>query len=166
MGQRLKIGVTGHQHFEPRVCDWISANIDDLIAKTDIECGITSLARGADQLFAERLHHYNLSYIAIIPCLNYIDTFNNLEDRDNFQNLLATSRYQETLHYDKPSEPAFWAAGKRVVILSDIIVAVWNGLSAKGLGGTADVVKFALENGKKVIHLNTLYIRFFSANLR
>jgi len=155
MTQGLKIGITGHQDFEPKIRRWISANIEDLIANGGIEYGITSLARGADQLFAKLLHHHNLSYITIIPCLNYIETFNNLDDRNDFQNLLATSLSQETLNFEKPSESAFWAAGKRVVLLSDLMVAVWNGLPSKGLGGTGDVVDFALKSGKKVIHLNT-----------
>jgi hypothetical protein len=34
-------------------------------------------------------------------------------------------------------------AGEKVVDLSDTLLAVWDGLPAKGYGGTADVVTYA-----------------------
>jgi hypothetical protein len=52
--------------------------------------------------------------------------------------------------YSAPGEEAFWAAGKRVVELSDEIFAVWDGRKAGGLGGTADVVAFARKKGVPV----------------
>jgi len=56
--------------------------------------------------------------------------------------------------FDDPSETAFWEAGKRVVETSDYMIAVWNGLPAKGLGGTADIVRFCVTSGKRVVHVN------------
>jgi len=53
-------------------------------------------------------------------------------------------------------EEAFLAAGKRVVDLSDIVIAVRDGEPAKGKGGTADSVAYALSTGAPVIHLNPL----------
>lgn len=41
----------------------------------------------------------------------------------------------------------FWAAGQRIVGLADVLLAVWDGSSSRGLGGTADVVAFAAECG-------------------
>ncbi|MCA1708813.1 MAG: hypothetical protein LC808_38260, partial [Actinobacteria bacterium] len=53
--------------------------------------------------------------------------------------------------YDSPSEDAFFAAGRRVVDLSDVVVAVWDGMEAKGKGGTGDVVTYARDNGIPVV---------------
>jgi len=36
-------------------------------------------------------------------------------------------------------EDAYMAAGRRVVDLSDVMIAVWNAKPAKGKGGTADI---------------------------
>jgi hypothetical protein len=37
---------------------------------------------------------------------------------------------------------------------SDLLVAVWDGLPARGLGGTADVVQVALAEQRRVVHVN------------
>jgi hypothetical protein len=49
---------------------------------------------------------------------------------------------------------SYLAAGKRVVDMSDVMVAIWNGKPAEGLGGTADIVQYALAQKKPVIHIN------------
>ena len=43
-----------------------------------------------------------------------------------------------------------WAAGKAIAERSDLVLAVWDGRPAGGLGGTADVVKYARERGTTV----------------
>jgi hypothetical protein len=58
------------------------------------------------------------------------------------------------LPFTVPSEEAFYEAGKRVVQISDLMIAVWNGKPAAGLGGTADIVKYSLASGKPVVHLH------------
>lgn len=153
---KIRVGITGHQNIEPEPLVWVSKTLQSMIIKGDIKYGITSLAVGADQLFANLLHQYDVPCQAIIPCKNYIQTFKDSRDKEAYQNLLSISVSREILNFEYPSEEAFWAAGKRVVQLADVVVAVWNGQPAKGLGGTADVVKFALENGKDVSHLNVL----------
>ncbi|WP_237707452.1 hypothetical protein [Serinicoccus profundi] len=72
------------------------------------------------------------------------------EDRHRFQQLLAAATKVEQLNYRQPSEDAYLAAGRRVVDLCDVLVAVWDGLPAQGKGGTADVVEYAREVGKPV----------------
>src|SRR5260221_12639223 len=49
---------------------------------------------------------------------------------------------------------AYLAAGKLIVELCDVLVAVWDGEPAAGKGGTADVVAVALASGRPVIWLN------------
>jgi hypothetical protein len=53
----------------------------------------------------------------------------------------------EVLDTPGTDEDAYLAAGQRVVDLSDIVLAVWNGNPAKGKGGTADVVAYAIHRG-------------------
>ena len=45
----------------------------------------------------------------------------------------------------------------RVVELSDIVLAVWNGKPAKGKGGTADVVAYAIRRGVPLIHIDSAW---------
>ena len=53
-------------------------------------------------------------------------------------------------------EKSYLEAGKRLVNESDTLVAVWDGKTAKGPGGTGDIVAYALKSGKKVIHINPI----------
>lgn len=155
----MKVGITGHQNLDDKVKAWVSHEFLELVRNGRITYGLTSLAKGADQLFAQQLHEHEIPYTAVIPCSNYLETFKTPLEKDNYNNLLAVSNAQEVLAYAEPTKEAFFAAGKRVVILSELIVAVWNGLPAKGLGGTADVVTFSLQFGRDVLHLNTTNLR-------
>jgi hypothetical protein len=51
-------------------------------------------------------------------------------------------------------EDAYLSAGHRIVDLSEILFAVWNGKPAKGKGGTADVVDYAKQQRRPMIQIN------------
>jgi hypothetical protein len=95
-----------------------------------------------------------LPFVAVIPCVQIESSFQSEEERNIFRRHLAAASETISLPFEAPSEAAYFEAGKAVVDRSDVLIAVWNGRPAKGLGGTADVVTYALENGKKVIHIN------------
>ena len=40
-----------------------------------------------------------------------------------------------------------------MVEVSDLVLAVWDGMPAKGTGGTADIVAFADAHGKEVVQI-------------
>lgn len=67
---------------------------------------------------------------------------------------LAKQATVEVLETPGTDEDAYLAAGHRVVDQSDIVLAVWNGRPAKGKGGTADVVGYAIRRGVHLIHIN------------
>lgn len=53
-------------------------------------------------------------------------------------------------------EESYFEAGKTVVNTIDFLIAVWDGKPSRGLGGTADVVEYAQECYKRVVHLNPI----------
>lgn len=112
--------------------------------------GVTSLAAGADQLFAETVHVLGGRLHVIIPSRHYGSTFVNPSDRDSYRRLLARADTVDTLAFAQPSEEAFFAAGKAVVDASDLMCAVWDGMPAQGVGGSADVVSYARSRAKVV----------------
>jgi hypothetical protein len=89
----------------------------------------------------------------VIPCDHYESTFNNAEDLAAYWRLLDSSAERIQLPFAAPSEEAYWAAGKHVVEATDLLVAVWDGLPAGGLGGTADVVHYAEDLGRDVVRI-------------
>ncbi|MGH9896195.1 MAG: hypothetical protein ACREA0_30225 [bacterium] len=112
--------------------------------------GVSSLAAGADQMFAGKVLQAGGTLHLIIPSRGYEATFDNRRDLDNFLSLSRRASRIEMLEYPEPSEEAFLAAGRRVVDTCDVLVAVWDGQPAKGLGGTADIVQYARRQGISV----------------
>ena len=153
----VKTGITGHQKLpNGQVLKWLNAELFDEHKRfKNIVCANSSLAIGADQLFAKTVLQMDIDLVAVIPCLHYENTFNGTS-RDVYFEILSKCKLIQTLDFAEPSEEAFFAAGKCVVDKSDVLFAVWDGDRAKGLGGTGDVVQYALSHQKTVIHLNPI----------
>ncbi len=153
----MKVGITGHQDLGSEgTVKWLSSTVETAIKQYAIDLGITSLALGADQLYAMILRKNHIQYTVIIPSKEYENTFTNPTDREKYTSLLQHAYDKIRLPFDKPSESAFYEAGKKVVNLSDVVIAIWDGQPAKGLGGTGDIVEYALSIKKPVVHLNPI----------
>jgi hypothetical protein len=139
----VKLGVSGHQNIPQTTIWYVERELAASIVKHGASAGISSLAKGADQLFAEAILRAQLPLEAVIPCADYESTLTDLNDLAAYRRLLRMSTKVETLPYDKPSQRAYLAAGKRIVDTSDLLVAIWDGQPATGLGGTADIVAYA-----------------------
>jgi hypothetical protein len=141
----MKIGISGHQNIPSEAAFFVKQGISNIVSRLndDSLLGISSLAAGADQLFASIILEYDGRLHIIIPSEGYVTTFSERDDLDRFWNLLGRADTVETLNYPEPSEDAFLAAGHRVVDNSDLLIAVWDGKPAKGKGGTADIVQYA-----------------------
>lgn len=138
----MRLGITGHREIPPSGVDAIRDALQALVQHHGRVVGVSSLAKGADQLFARCVLSCGKSLEAIIPCREYASTFDEA-DRDSYFELLRQAANVEILDYELPSEDAFLAAGQRLVHDVDLLVAVWDGRAAEGKGGTADVVRYA-----------------------
>jgi hypothetical protein len=147
----MRIGITGHQDLSAEIVAYVTPILIGIIEEQkDSVVGVSSLAAGADQLFASIVLENGGSLYAIIPCQGYENTFTEPVALNRFRSLLARTKQVETLPYSKPSEQAFLDAGHRVVDNSDLLIAVWDGQPAAGKGGTADIVAYALHRGVAV----------------
>jgi hypothetical protein len=149
-----RIGITGHQDLaDPTAWAWVRDTLRTIVAEQLAPLvAVSSLARGADQLFAEVALEAGGILYAVIPFPGYERTLDR-EHLARYSALLARAQQEVGVPMES-DESAYWAAGKRVVDLSDLLVAVWNGKPARGRGGTADVVAYAIQVGKRVIHVN------------
>ena len=149
-------GITGHQNIgDKELIKWVQDKLEKAIKNSNLKYGFTCLAKGSDQIFANILIKNNIPYTAIIPSNNYEATFSE-EDLNNYKRLLFKSKSSIKLNFIEPSEISFFEAGIKLVDLSDVIFAVWNSLLSKGLGGTGDIVKYAIAKEKRVIHLDNI----------
>lgn len=157
----MKIGVTGHQDLSmvPSEQDLKSA-IEKILLNYSVDVAYSSLAIGADQIFARACRELNIQYCAVIPSHDYKKNFKGL-DLENYIHLLGNAISVEVLPYEHSSEKAFYDAGKYISDHADIIIAVWDGKQARGLGGTGDIVNYSIKNGTEVIQIfpDTLQVK-------
>lgn len=152
----LRVGITGHQRLAASASwHWVQTQMESLLSRLPGPVhGFTSLALGADQLFAETVLKRGGSFTAIIPFAGYEDRFTDGEEWDAYHRLLAQAAAVEVLKAAVSNREAYLRAGQQVVLRSECLIAVWDGKPAAGLGGTADVVGYARQNGKQVYHIN------------
>jgi hypothetical protein len=151
-----RVGVTGHQRLDdPEAWPWVgNAMGEQLAGMVPPLIAVTSLAVGADQLLARLVLERGGRIYAVLPFADIERSF-SLGDRPAYREL-AKKAIVEVLDTPGTDQDAYLAAGQRVVELSDIVLAVWNGKPAKGKGGTADVVAHAMRRSVPLIHINPL----------
>src|SRR5262245_13647671 len=82
----MRIGITGHQQLaDSSAWLWVGEQFDKHLRGAPLEStALTSLARGADQLFAEIAMRLGWKVHAIIPCAKYEETFTNPDDLERY----------------------------------------------------------------------------------
>ena len=146
------VGVTGHQGLPPAATALVQSRLPAILAEVGASELVGSLAEGADQLCATIAADLGVSLRVILPSKMYDSTFDG-EALATYNRLLSGATSVITLPYDAPSEAAFLAAGHRVADEADVLIAVWDGKPAAGVGGTGDVVDYARDRGASVLVL-------------
>lgn len=151
----MKVGISGHQNIQPEsAVGWVEATIRDELRNQRASVGVSSLAAGADQIFAAIVLEMGLELEAVIPCIGYELAFGHEENKIRFQQLNERAKFHHLLNFDQPSEEAFLIAGQRIVDTSDFMIFVWDGMPARGIGGTSDIVTYARGTGIPYLWLN------------
>lgn len=85
---------------------------------------------------------------------DYAPDFEAGPARERFEALLARASCVLELPGDRAhSLEAYVMAGRATVAHADILIAVWDGLPARGRGGTGEVVALALTRGTPIVHI-------------
>lgn len=152
----MNIGITGHQEREGADWVWARFGLADYFAhQSNPIVGWTSLAAGADQLFAQEVLAVGGSLNAVIPLLDYAGCFEAERDLLEYHRLLKMcARVIQLENQDHQS--AFFAASKLIVERCDLLIAIWDEEPSHGRGGTADVVRFALQMHRAVRIFNPI----------
>lgn len=145
------IGITGHRTLSDRTSRLVFDAVKHELRNIQRPMLVTSLAPGADQLGARAALEIGGYLSVVVPARNYVSSFPAQADVRNYQELLAQATEIKQMPFEEPSEEAYLAAGHEVVELTDTLLAIWDGEPAAGLGGTADVVRYARSVGRKVI---------------
>jgi hypothetical protein len=147
-----RIGITGHQELGTAT-EWVRDQLLHILNRLPSPiAAYTSLARGADQIFAEAAVNAGATLHAVIPFHGYERTLTG-DALTTYERLLSVASV-EVLKTSGSDEDAYLAAGERIADSVDVMIAVWNGRPAKGRGGTADIVEYCRRKAIPWIHIN------------
>ena len=130
---------------------------------------LSPLAEGADRLVARAVLGYpGARLVAVLPLVveDYLEDFVTEESRREFQELLSpcaetvflrAGRIQdESRNPDALAElrrEAYAAAGRYVVDHCDLLIAVWDGKPSASRGGTAEIVRYAIQKNRPILRV-------------
>jgi hypothetical protein len=145
------VGMTGHQGLPVHTVKLVTTALrDQLKGYGSNLVGVTMLGPGADQLFARVVLELGGSLHVVVPATKYRDAFDDEAAQRGYDELYAKATYFKRLDFTDSTEHAHMEGGKAVVDRVEVLIAVWDGLPARGLGGTADVVAYAKQRGRPV----------------
>ena len=145
-----RIGITGHTNLTPSSLATVREAVRAALAGVTPEelLGVTCLARGADQVFAEAVLDLGAPLHVVLPAADYRE---NQIDLGSFDTLLDRAATVHTMPFPRSGPAAYMAASEHMLARIDTLIAVWDGRPAGGYGGTADVVRAANDRGLPVI---------------
>ena len=153
----MRAGISGPRRLgDPAARDWIANSLARLLDQHAVTEGLSTLAEGADQLFAELILATARKLVAVIPCANYQAAFDTDAGRAAYLRLSDRAHRRVQLDFRAPGERAFLDAGRHVVEHCDVLFAVRDGKPARGMGGTAEIVELARRLGRRTIQLDAL----------
>ena len=153
------IGFAGHRELARPdvVAAQIGAALDRLAAQCGSLVAVSSAASGADILFLEEVGRRKLPFLVILPfhAARFEKDF-AAADWQHARAYIKNALQVEEINGAASDEEAYMEAGERTVEQADIVIAVWDGQPAAGLGGTADAVAHARMLEKPLIWINPI----------
>ncbi|MDQ6523988.1 hypothetical protein RB608_10270 [Nocardioides sp. LHD-245] len=134
------VGVSGHIGIRPETRLVVAARIAEELSRLPGPLrGYTSLAAGSDQVFAWAVLAAGGDIVFVNPCAS-IESTMPPEALPLFRAARGLAVEEIALPYDEPSEDAYLAAGEYIDDVADVLIVVYDGLGARGKGGTGDIV--------------------------
>ncbi|MFF8954635.1 hypothetical protein [Streptomyces sp. NPDC014894] len=146
-----RIGITGHRFIPEEAHGHIRAGLRAALrGHGGALQAFSSLAVGADQIFADVALSCGAELTAVIPSGDYADGFTEPAELARFEELRGRAAREVRLAFPHSTDEAYYAAGAYIADNCDRLLAVWDGCPARGLGGTADIVRYARDRGTPV----------------
>ncbi|MEY9891804.1 hypothetical protein ABIA35_003346 [Catenulispora sp. MAP12-49] len=146
-----RIGITGHRQFDEPTTRLIRAALRRVVEAyqgCDL-IGVTCLAEGSDTLFAEAVADRGGRLEVVVPAVRYRETL-PATHQDAYDEWLARATEVHRLAFFESDDAAYLAGGEQMLMVIDRLIAVWDGLPARGIGGTGDIVQNAYRRGLPV----------------
>ena len=129
---------------------------------------VSAIADGADRLVAYEVLKREGSALQVVLPLepsDYLEDFSSEESRREFSDLLERCRQPRLLRRRRLDQDfstgeisdarrrAYADVGRFVVDHCDVLIAIWDGEPARGVGGTAEIVEYAQEQKRPLIRI-------------
>lgn len=151
----LAIGFTGHRSLPDEaasrtvLCDFLRGYKASTPA---ILVGVSSVAAGGDLLFAESCLELDIPLRILLPMP--VEDFRSDFDAAAWaraEHVLAHAVSVEVTGEREERSELYYQCGIQTVQQSRLLVALWDGQQARGVGGTAEIVDFASRIGRPVV---------------
>jgi hypothetical protein len=155
----VAIGFTGHRVLADEakcresILAWLKGR---KAAASGLVYGVSSVAAGADLLFAESCIQLALPLCVLLPMP--AEEFRKDFDEAGWsraEQILARAASVEVTGGNQSREECYYECGVETVHQSRLLLALWDGRPSQGLGGTEDVVAFARGIGRPVAWLHS-----------
>jgi hypothetical protein len=151
----VAIGVTGHRNLtnEEQLLSGVDQalnHIQGAFPNSRITI-ISPLAEGADRLVAWRAMANNDADLVVplpLDVEEYMLDFSKISSKAEFVTLLEQAAQVIELPVLENREDSYLAVGLYVLKQCDILIAIWDGLPARGPAGTGQIVAHAREQKK------------------
>jgi hypothetical protein len=165
---RLIVGVTGHRPNRMPEAEWprLKAELARVMAALEAEHPnrkptlFSGLAEGADRLaaFVALGRGWSLGAVLAFHRRRFMQDFPDAYAVGEFRALLRASQTIEeptaAAGKGKVPEEGYHAVGQRLLALSQVLIAIWDGAGSRGKGGTVDVIADARARGIPVIWIH------------
>lgn len=147
----MRIAITGHRGMPAATERLVDAELRARLADEPVHelVGLSCLADGADQLFAQAVLDIGGKLEVIVPAQQYRAGL-PLQSWATYDELLARAARVVELDHVESTEQSHMDASATMIDTADQVYAVWDGKPARGYGGTADVVALARNRGVEV----------------
>jgi len=159
------VGFSGHRRVQDpeKILGLLTAELQKLRGQAASHLvGIASAAIGADQLFLQACRAEAIPYEVLFPFPEE-EFKKDFEDADwqRTLDLCATALKVRQGDANETRPKGYLTCGVEVVDQCDVLVVVWNGLEAAGVGGTTEIVDYArrLERPLIWIHSETYEVK-------
>jgi hypothetical protein len=146
------IGFTGHRHLQnpSPVATALRSELAALQKEGGEFIAISSIAIGADTVFAQEVIRAGIKWVVVLPMPRELFRNDFTPEQWAIAERLISQAVEVRALRGTERPQAYVDGGKATVDESDHLLAVWDGMVARGPGGTADVVAYARMLGRKI----------------
>ncbi|MEV7598524.1 hypothetical protein AB0O91_14200 [Kitasatospora sp. NPDC089797] len=147
----MRIGITGHRGLSAEMEEQVRQLLGSSLASEDPSTLtiVSCIADGPDTWIAEIALAQGAQLEVVIPADRYRAGLPEWH-HPAYDRLLESATAVHRTGCTESDEAAHMAGSEILVRRADKLLAVWDGLPARGYGGTADVVAYARQRGVPV----------------